>query len=80
MYIYTVEAMRGQKAEDGTPVKYQVKRVNDSIPKLKKGRSEVIRENLDYDEAIALINGFNNKEGKSLDLRAEAARKKEQGG
>jgi hypothetical protein len=75
MYIYTVEAMRGQKAKtDGdSSLKYQVKRVNDAIEKSKKGRSEIIRDNLDYDEAIRLAEGFNNMEGKSQNKKDEAA-------
>jgi hypothetical protein len=80
MYIYTVEAMRGQKgkAEGDPSIKYQVKRVNDAIPKSKKGRSEIIRDNLEYDEAVRLIEGFNNIEGKSQNIRSEAARLKDE--
>ena len=78
MFIYTVQAMPGQKAkfEGDTSIKYRVKRVDDSIPVSKKGRSEIIRENLEYDEAIALINGFNTMEGKSQAIRNEVARQK----
>ncbi|HEY0171547.1 MAG TPA: hypothetical protein VGB98_11025 [Pyrinomonadaceae bacterium] len=78
MFIYTVQAMPGQKAkfEGDTSIKYRVKRVDDSIPVSKKGRSEIIRENLEYAEAIELINGFNSMEGKSQVLRNEAARQK----
>lgn len=78
MYIYTVQAMPGQKArfEGDTSVKYRVKRVNDSIPASKKGRSEIIRENLEYDEAVELVNGFNSMEGKSQVMRDETARQK----
>jgi len=78
MYIYTIQAMPGQKAkfEGDTSVKYRVRRVNDSIAVTKKGRSEIIRENLEYDEAVALVNGFNNVEGKSQVIREEVARKK----
>jgi hypothetical protein len=81
MYIYTVEAMRGQKAKskDGTPIKYCIKRVNTEIPISKKGRSEFVRENLEYEEAMALANGFNDMEGKSQDKRDEVARQKELG-
>lgn len=77
MYIYTVEAMKGQKAKDGTTIRYQVKRVNESIPKTKKGRSEIIRDNLEYDEAMRLIEGFNDMESKSQARREEAARERE---
>ena len=78
MFIYTVQAMPGQKAkfEGDTSIKYRVKRVDDSIPVSKKGRSEIIRENLEYAEAVELINGFNSMEGKSQVLRNEAARQK----
>lgn len=78
MYIYTIQAMPGQKAkfEGDTSIKYRVRRVDDSIAVAKKGRSEVIRENLEYAEALELINGFNNMEGKSQIIREEAARQK----
>ncbi len=70
--------MPGQKAkfEGDTSVKYRVKRVNDSIAVAKKGRSEIIRENLEYAEAVELVNGFNSVEGKSQVIRDEAARQK----
>jgi hypothetical protein len=78
MYIYTIQAMPGQKAkfEGDTSVKYRVRRVNDSIAVTKKGRSEIIRENLEYSEAVELVNGFNNVEGKSQVIREEVARQK----
>lgn len=78
MFIYTVQAMPGQKAkfEGDTSVKYRIKRVDDSIPVGKKGRTQIIRDNLEYDEAIELINGFNSREGKSQAMREELARQK----
>ena len=78
MYIYTVQAMPGQKAkfEGDTSIKYRVRRVDDSIAVAKKGRSEVIRENLEYSEALELVNGFNSMESKSQVIRDEAARQK----
>ena len=78
MFIYTVQAMPGQKAkfEGDTSIKYRVKRVDNSIPVSKKGRTEIIRDNLEYDEAIELINGFNSMEGKSQGIREEVARQK----
>ena len=78
MYIYTIQAMPGQKAkfEGDTSIKYRVKRMNDSIPVSKKGRSEIIRDNLEYAEAMELINGFNSMEGKSQAIRNEVARQK----
>ena len=80
IYVYTVEAMPGQKAkfEGDTAVKYQVKRVNTSIPVSTKGRMEIIRTNLEYEAAMALIKGFNEMEGKSQTIRNEAALRKEQ--
>lgn len=78
MFIYTVQAMPGQKAksEGDTSIKYRVKRVDDSIPVSKKGRSEIIRDNLEYAEAVELINRFNSLEGKSQEIRNEVARQK----
>lgn len=78
MYIYTVQAMPGQKAkfEGDTSIKYRVKRVNDSLLASQKGRSAIIRENLEYDEAMALINNFNQMEGKSQVMRDEVERQK----
>jgi hypothetical protein len=78
MFIYTVQAMPGQKAqfEGDTSIKYRIKRVDNSIPVGKKGHSQIIRDNLEYDQAIELINGFNGVEGKSQDIRKEAARQK----
>jgi len=78
MFIYTVQTMPGQKAkfEGDTSVKYRVKRLDDSIQVGKKGRTEIIRDNLEYDQAIELINGFNGMEGKSQNIRDEVARQK----
>lgn len=78
MFIYTIQAMPGQKAkvEGDTSIKYRVKRVDDSIPVSKKGRSEIIRDNLEYAEAVELINRFNSLEGKSQEIRNEVARQK----
>jgi hypothetical protein len=79
MFVYTVQAMPGQKAKfEGDPsIKYRVKRVDDSIAATKKGRSEIIRDNLDYEEAVALVKGFNDMEAKSQNMREEVARQKE---
>ncbi|HZI20696.1 MAG TPA: hypothetical protein VEY09_19160 [Pyrinomonadaceae bacterium] len=78
MFIYTIQAMPGQKAkfEGDTSIKYRVKRLDDSIPASKKGRSEIIRDNLDYDDAVRLIEGFNSMEGKSQAMRDDIARQK----
>lgn len=76
MFIYTIQPMPGQKAkvEGDTTIKYRIKRVDDSLATGKKGRSEIIRDNLDYADAVRLIEGFNNMEGKSQARREEAAR------
>jgi hypothetical protein len=78
MFIYTIHPMPGQKAkfEGDTSIKYRVKRVDDSIAVSKKGRSEIIRDNLEYDEAVEMVNGFNSMESKSQGMREEAARQK----
>ena len=78
MYIYTIHTMPGQKAkfEGDTSVRYRVKRVNDSIAPTKKGHSEIIRENLEYAEAVELVKGFNNMEARSQVIRDEEARQK----
>jgi hypothetical protein len=64
MYIYTVLPMPGQKAKfDGDPsIKYQIKRQNTYLEVGKKGRSEIIRTNLDYEAAIAQAKTFSDKE------------------
>ena len=76
MFIYTINPMPGQKAksEGDTSIKYQVKRVDNSIAVAKKGRSEIIRTNLEYDEAVALIKGFNGTEESSQVKREEKAK------
>jgi hypothetical protein len=78
MFIYTIHPMPGQKAkfEGDTSIKYRVKRVDESIAVSKKGRSEIIRDNLEYDEAVEMVNGFNSMESKSQGMREEAARQK----
>jgi hypothetical protein len=78
MYIYTIQVMPGQKAKfEGDPlVRYRVKRVNNSIAVTKKGRSEIIRENLEYGEAVERVNSFNSLEGKSQVIRDGVARQK----
>ncbi len=77
MYIYTVQAMPGQKAkfEGDTAIKYRVKRQNTSVSAKQKGHTQIIRTNLEYEEAIALINGFNSMEAKSQDKKNVEARR-----
>jgi hypothetical protein len=74
MYIYTIQAMPGQKAKfDGDPsIKYQVKRQYSSLKVGQKGRSEIIRTNLDYEAALAIIKTFNDKEAESQTRKDEA--------
>ena len=76
MFIYTIQAMPGQKAkfEGDTSIKYRIKRVDDTLATGKKGRSEIIRNNLEYDEAMRLVERFNSMESKSQGMREEAAR------
>lgn len=71
MHVYTVEAMKGQKAKTkgDTSIKYRIKRVNTDVLKSKKGRSEFIRDNLEYEEAVTLIKGFNDMEKRSQSQR-----------
>ncbi|MBC7932339.1 MAG: hypothetical protein H7Z38_17420 [Rubrivivax sp.] len=78
MFIYTVQAMPGQKAkfEGDTSIKYRIKRVNTAMSAKGKGRSEIIRDNLEYEDAVELIKGFNVMEEKSQGIRAEVARQK----
>ena len=78
MFIYTVHVMPGQKAKfEGDPsVKYQIKRVNTDMPASKSGRSVIIRTNLEYDAAVALVENFNDMEGKSQTMREEEAERR----
>ena len=80
MFIYSIQAMPGQKAksEGDTSIKYRIKRVDDTLATGKKGRSEIIRENLEYDEAMKLVERFNSMESKSQGMREEAARQNSQ--
>lgn len=76
MFIYSIQAMPGQKAkfEGDTSIKYRIKRVDDTLATGKKGRSEIIRNNLEYDEAMRLVERFSSMESKSQGMREEAAR------
>src|SRR5205085_8020195 len=80
MFIYSIQAMPGQKAkfEGDTSIKYRIKRVDDTLAAGKKGRSEIIRNNLEYDEAMKLVERFNSMESKSQGMREEAARQNSQ--
>jgi hypothetical protein len=73
MYIYTMQAMPGYKAKfDGdTSIQYRVRRKNTSVSASHKSSSDVIRTNLDYTEATALIKRFNDKEREARAIRNE---------
>lgn len=77
MYRYTVKPMPGQKAksEGDTSIKYQVVRHNTDVATKHKTLTDVIRTNLDYDEAVALIKVFNDNENASQVRRDEAAQR-----
>lgn len=72
MYVYTLQAMPGCKAKfDGdTSVKYQVRRKH-TAAKIKSSTA-VIRTDMDYPEATALIKTFNDKELESLAIKRKA--------
>jgi len=73
MYIYTLQAMPGSKAKfDGdTSVLYRVRRTQTSTSDDRKSQTDVIRTNLGYEEAMALVKRFNDKEGESRSARNE---------
>jgi hypothetical protein len=74
MYAYTIEAMPGSKAKfDGdTSVKYQVRRKHTGASAKAKNSSVVIRTDMDYAEATALVKRFNDKELESRAIKNEA--------
>ena len=67
MYVYTIQAMPGFKAKfDGdTSVKYRVRRTDTHTPASHKSRTDVIRTDLGYTEAAAMVERFNDKERES---------------
>ena len=73
MYIYTMRAMPGCKAkfEGDTSVKYKIRRTHTSAAKQKESTA-VIRTDLSYAEATALVKRFNDKERESLAIKKEA--------
>jgi CYTH domain-containing protein len=79
MFKYTVQAMPGQKAksEGDTSIKYRIKRQDTSLTAKQKGHSQIIRENLEYEEAMAQVKRFTEMEGRSQDIRDEVARQKD---
>jgi hypothetical protein len=75
MYRYTIEPMPGQKAKfaGDASVKYQVTRHNTAVATKHKKMKDIIRTNLDYDEAVALIKIFNDREVDTQKRRDEKA-------
>lgn len=74
MYIYTLQAMPGYKAKfDGdTSVKYQVRRRLTAASVKAKSSTAVIRTDMGYTEATALIKIFNDKERESRAIKNNA--------
>jgi geranylgeranyl pyrophosphate synthase len=74
MYVYTIQAMPGSKAKhDGdTSVKYQVRRKQTAAPAKAKSSTVVIRTDMGYTEATALVERFNNKELESRAIKNKA--------
>lgn len=75
MYKYTIKPMPGQKAkfEGDTSIKYRVIRHNAGVATKHKTLTDIIKTNLDYDEAMALIKIFNDKEQATQVRRDEKA-------
>lgn len=67
MYAYTMQAMPGFKAmfEGDTSVRYRVRRKHTSASAGHKSTTDVIRTDLGYTEAAALVKRFNDKERES---------------
>jgi hypothetical protein len=76
MYIYAMKAMPGCKAQfDGdTSVRYEVRRKHTSAPAQHKSRTDVIRTDLSYTDALALVERFNDKEleARAIKLREDS--------
>ena len=64
MYVYTIQAMPGSKAqfEGDTSVQYRVRRTQTTPAANHKSRTDVLRTDLGYTEATALVVKFNEKE------------------
>lgn len=73
MYIYTMQAMPGCKAKfDGdTSIKYRVRRKHTSASASHKSTTDVIRTDLGYTDAAALVKRFNEKERESHSTKDE---------
>ena len=72
MYVYTMIVMPGYKAQfDGdTSVRYSVRRKHTSAAAGHKSTTAVIRTDLSYTDATALVERFNEKERESRALKA----------
>lgn len=75
MYIYTMQAMPGYKAKfDGdASARYRIKRTKTPASPRHKSSTAVIRTDMGYTEATAMIKRFNDKERESLARDKEAA-------
>jgi hypothetical protein len=74
MYTYTMQAMPGCKAKfnGDTSVKYMVRRKHTPASVGHKTTTAVIRRDLNYTEATALVERFNDKERESRRLTPSA--------
>ena len=76
MYIYAMKAMPGCKAKfDGdTSVRYEIRRKHTSASAQHKSTTAVIRTDLSYAEALALVKRFNDKEreARAIKLKEDA--------
>jgi hypothetical protein len=72
VYVYKVELMPGYKAAspDDTSGKYQIRRHRIDISIKDKKHRDIIRTNLDYDEAMAQIKRFNEIESRPQGAKA----------
>jgi hypothetical protein len=75
MYMYTMQAMPGCKAQfDGdTSIRYRVRRKHTSTSAGHKSTTDDIRTDLDYADATALVERFNDKERESRSIKLEHA-------
>lgn len=73
MYSYTIQAMPGCKAKfDGdTSIKYRVRRKHISTSASHKSTTDVIRTDLGYTDAAAMVKKFNDKELEARAIKKE---------
>jgi hypothetical protein len=74
MFVYTIQAMPGCKAKfDGdTSINYQIRRRHTATSAKDKSITAVIRTDMGYTEATALIRIFNDKEREARDSKKKA--------